>query len=413
MTDYMVSPTERETLRRLAGRLAELAGRPREQEKRKLWYAHNALEKTRPLVFCDPENGWSEIVESDKLECTGEIARQWEFLLRVYVFWGEEMGDDRVIEPIFGVPYVYSESDWGMHETKIGGESGGSYTWESPLKSYDDFDKLRFPEIVIDHDAGHELLRLAKDTFGDILEVRRRTSWWWSLGMTWTLVNLRGMEQIMYDMADHPDDLHRLMAFLRDGHLAKLNFLEREGLLDMNNDGTYVGSGGFGWTTELPRADFDGRVRTTDMWGFCESQETLGVSPEMFAEFIFPYQMSILERFGLNCYGCCEPLDKRWNVVRNTPNLRRVSVSAWCDIADMAEKVGDSYIFSFKPNPSSVAVSAFDEDRVRRDLREALSITQNCVVEVILKDVQTIQHDPSRVTRWVRIAQEEAQRVRK
>jgi hypothetical protein len=151
--------------------------------------------------------------------------------------------------------------------------------------------------------------------------------------MTWPLVDIRGLEQMMLDMVDHPDDLHRLMAFLRDGHLAKLEFLEQNDLLSLNNDGTYVGSGGFGWTDELPQADFDGHVRTCDMWGFAESQETVGVSPAMFAEFVFQYQLPILQRFGLNCYGCCEPLDKRWHIVKQVPNLRRVSISPWADKA--------------------------------------------------------------------------------
>jgi len=49
--------------------------------------------------------------------------------------------------------------------------------------------------------------------------------------MTWTLVNLRGLEQIMYDCYDHPDGLRSIMAILRDGTLAKLDFLEQNGLL--------------------------------------------------------------------------------------------------------------------------------------------------------------------------------------
>jgi hypothetical protein len=129
--------------------------------------------------------------------------------------------------------------------------------------------------------------------------------------MTEPLIKLRGLAQIMYDMIDRPDDVHRLMAFLRDAHVAKLDYLEQRRLLSLNNDGTYVGSGGFGWTQQLPQPDFDGRVRACDMWGFGESQETVGISPKMFDEFVFPYQLALLERFGLNCYGCCEPLDKR------------------------------------------------------------------------------------------------------
>ena len=171
----------------------------------------------------------------------------------------------------------------------------------------------------MDYEATQQIFSQAQEIMGDILEVRIKGVWWWTLGMTRTLINLRGLEQIMYDVYDHPQELHQLMAFLRDGHLAKLDFLEQNGLLSLNNDNTYVGSGGFGFTHELPQPDFSGEVRTKDMWGFAESQETVGFSPQLFEEFIFPYQYPLLDRFGLNCYGCCEPLNKRWEVVKKFP----------------------------------------------------------------------------------------------
>lgn len=60
---------------------------------------------------------------------------------------------------------------------------------------------------------------------------------------------------MLFDIADCPDDLHRLMAFLRDGCSAKLDYLSANGLLSLNNDGARVGSGGFGWIDELLEAD--------------------------------------------------------------------------------------------------------------------------------------------------------------
>ena len=129
----------------------------------------------------------------------------------------------------------------------------------------------------------------------------------------------------------------------------------------------------------------------------------------MFAEFVFPYQLSILERFGLNCYGCCEPLDARWSVVSQLPRLRRVSVSPWSNYATMAERLGDRYIYSMKASPTDLAMPTFDEERIRSELRRALQITRQCRVEVIMKDNHTICHDPRRVTRWVEIAHEEAE----
>jgi len=409
-SDQALGKTDREVLRRLAGNVASLSARRIEEEKRELWRRHNALERTRPIVFCDPENGWNEIIPPSQLECENPLARQWEMHLRKEIFWGAEMGDDYTIEPYFDVPYIRSDfDDWGLHETRIGGEDGGAFRWESPVKSEADLAKLRFPEIQLNNEATEHLAGLAEEILGDLLTVRIKTVWWWSLGMTRILIKLRGLEQIMYDLIDKPDLVHRLMAILRDGTLAALDFLEENGLLCLNSDGTYVGSGGLGWSEELPQPDFDGQVRLRDMWGFAESQETVGVSPEMFAEFIFPYQLPILERFGLNCYGCCEPLDKRWHIVQQIPNLRRVSVAPWSNLEKMAEKLGDRYIYSMKPSPTDLAMGTFDEKRIRAELRKALRIMRDCHVELIMKDNHTIGNDPQRVVRWVQIAREEAE----
>ena len=213
------------------------------------------------------------------------------------------------------------------------------------------------PTVQVNFEATQHLLDLAQDILGDLLTVRLRTNWWWTLGMTMKVAFLRGLEQMMYDMMDNPQLIHRFMSILRDGTLSLLDYLERENLLSLNNDGTYVGSGGLGWCRELPQPDFDGRVRMIDMWGFAESQETVGISPSMFAEFIFPYQLPLLERFGLNCYGCCEPLHGRWSIIKEIPRLRRVSVSPWANVPKMAEMLGADYIFSRKPSPADLATA--------------------------------------------------------
>lgn len=407
--DTVIEPFDRQILRHLAGEVAELAVRPLEKEKEKLWYKLNALEETRPLVFCDPENGWNEILTDRDLGCRGKLARDWEYLLRKEIWWASKMNDDRVTTGIFNIGYVYSESDWGMHEIKHGGERGGSYRWEAPLKDLDDLSKLHYPAIEVNYPATDRLFNLANEIMGDLLTVRKWNMWWWTLGLTWTLINLRGLEQIMFDMYDHPEGLHKLMAFLRDGTLAKLDFLEKNHLLPTNHRGDYVGSGGFGWTKELPQPDFNGSARTKDMWGFGESQETSLVHPDMFAEFVYQYQAPILERFGLNCYGCCEPLHKRWHVVKQTPRLRRVSVSPWCDVAAIADQLKDEYVLSLKPHPGKLAVKDFDEEEVRGEIRGKLAQAKGCRVEIIMKDNNTIANNPQHVIDWVRIAKEEAE----
>jgi hypothetical protein len=321
-----VSLADRQVLRRLAGETAALAARPVEAEKRRLWTDHNALRPTRPVIFCDPENSWHEIIPQNILECKGELARSWEWTLRREIFWGAQINDDRTVEPWFDIAIPHDEWDWRLHETYNGHEAGHAHVWEAPIQSEADLDRLHFPVLRIDPENASRLVELATEAFGDLLPVGLKTGWWWTLGMTQTLAHLRGLEQLMLDMVDNPDFFHRIMAIFRDGTLALLAELETQGLLCPNWD-SYVGSGGLGWSDELPQTDYTSQVQLRDMWGFCESQETVGVSPRMFAEFIFPYQLPIIEKFGLNCYGCCEPLNRRWPVVKQIPRLRRVSMS--------------------------------------------------------------------------------------
>jgi hypothetical protein len=147
-------------------------------------------------------------------------------------------------------------------------------------------------------------------------------------------------------------------------------------------------------------------VRVRDLWGLSESQETVGISPRMFGEFIFPYQLPIISRFGLSYYGCCEPVHNRWHIIRQIPNLRRVSVSPWCDEAFVADAVGDEVIYCRKPNPAIISTGHFDEGAIREDVRATLRAARGCTVEFAMKDVHTLSDEPLRLGRWVALARE-------
>ncbi len=68
--------------------------------------------------------------------------------------------------------------------------------------------------------------------------------------------------------------------------------------------------------------------------------------------------------FGLGCYGCCEPMDRKYDVVfRHITNLRRISVSPWSDVELAAENIRDRAIFSWKPDPARLC-AGFDEAEI-------------------------------------------------
>ena len=68
MAGYTMSAGDREILRALAQELRADAELPIQAERRKLWTAHNDLKTGQPLIFCDPENGWHEIITDDMLK---------------------------------------------------------------------------------------------------------------------------------------------------------------------------------------------------------------------------------------------------------------------------------------------------------------------------------------------------------
>jgi hypothetical protein len=124
----------------------------------------------------------------------------------------------------------------------------------------------------------------------------------------------------------------------------------------------------------------------------------------MFEDFVFRYQKPIIERFGFACYGCCEPVDLRWHIIKNLSNLRRVSVSPWADQRGMADKLGRNYVFSRKPNPTNISMEAWDEELIRKDLKQTMDIAGKLNLEIVMKDVHTVASQPWRLGRWTELA---------
>ena len=130
----------------------------------------------------------------------------------------------------------------------------------------------------------------------------------------------------------------------------------------------------------------------------------------MHEDFALRHEREYLQLFGLNCYGCCEPLHRKLDAVfRQVPRLRRLSISAWADVAACAAGIGQRCIFSWKPNPALLAGNSWNPAEVREGLREVCRQTRANVVEMIMKDTHTVRDDPRRLWDWVRIAREVAE----
>lgn len=402
-------------LRKLAERKAAGAADPVNRERRQAWYNLDGGSSWRPMVLAefggigDDQRPLSQ----DCLQCQDAWARGVEWGLRIELWQFEQLQDDHVIEPWINTGWQVRGTDFGVQKVDHRPDNNGKLgarSWEPALKNLDtDFAKLKHRTFSVDREASLAGKARLEEVFAGILPVRLRSGYWWTLGMTITAIDLIGLENLMLYMFDNPDGLHRLMGFLRDDNLAYARWLEQEGLLCLNNENDYIGSGSMGYTRDLPQPDApkDGKVRTKDQWVLLESQETVGVGPDLFEEFIFPYQNDVAAHFGKCYYGCCEPVNNRWHVLTRLPNLARVSVSPWADEAVMAAGCGTRIVFSRKPNPTLISTPHFDEVQIRADLRQTLRAAGKCRLEIIMKDVHTLSNDPGRLARWVQLAREE------
>ncbi len=166
-----------------------------------------------------------------------------------------------------------------------------------------------------------------------------------------------------------------------------------------------VGSGGLGYSDELPQpGSSPGNVRSTDLWGCATAQIFSAVSPRMHEEFALRYEKRWLARFGLNYYGCCEPLDGKVPILRQIPNLRKISMSPWINAERAIRNVGDRYVFSYKPTPAIFAEDCWRPEQARRALREFLEQSRGCIVEIIMKDISTVRYEPQRLWEWAALA---------
>ncbi|MCC6443499.1 MAG: hypothetical protein IT210_08585 [Armatimonadetes bacterium] len=414
ISQWKMNPDDLAILHSLARRKLEIAHDPVNLERKRLWHALDEDRAEKPMVLAESWVAYDDLPDS-KLSCREDWARGLEAGFRYEIFQFEKIGDDHVVEPWINCNWHVSGTDCGVEvKTRWAERVSGNISsrqWDYPIKDIRrDLDRLRPRGFRVDREASLAWKAHLEEAFAGLLPVRIRGGFFWSAGMTWPAIELIGLENMMRYMYTEPESLHRLMAFLRDDCLAHIDWLEKEDLLSLNNENDYIGSGSMGYSRALPQGD-NGSVKPGDMWVLSESQETVSVSPQMFEEFVFQYQLPVIERFGRCYYGCCEPVHTRWNVLKKIPNLKRVSISPWCDEEFMAREMGRDYVFSRKPNPTLISTERFDEEAIRSDIRKTLRAAAGCNVEIIMKDVHTLCGRPERMARWVELTRQTIEEI--
>jgi hypothetical protein len=415
----IINQEQRQKLRNLATKWMEFASLPVMQLRKKQWEAVKDLKAEKPMIFVETYT-ILDYVNKKEIINTDPYLRNIEMFMMEKIRHAEEIPDDIVLEPYIRIPWVLIISDYGVpiisqHAIDSGGNSLG-YSYNHPIKKIEDLSKLKLRKRRIDSARTKFLKELLEDIMGDIIQIKTGGHDYFSekdgdheylgtlyAGILQDLFKLIGNNNLFTWVYDSPDAIHKVMAFLRDDRIDHFKWMEKENLIFLNIDTYNMGMGSYGYVSDLPAKDYDGKkLRLKDCWGFADGQEIMGLSPQMFNEFFLPYLAEVTKIFGLLYFGCCESLQDRFEfIAKEMTNLRAVSVSGWSDLFKMGDLLSDKYVYSRKPIPAYISGDNPEWDLLKKDIKDTLLAAKKCTLEIIFRDIYTIHGDRSRLKRWV------------
>ena len=404
--------SERARLRELAQKQMEAYFSDKNQQRIAEWKLHNACKGSRPMVHVETDTFEQEMIDP-LLCCSDPVARRLERDLYRNFFNLCEFDDDWVVPNYFGIEWETWFHPFGHKVTRhsatdLNGKTVG-HQFDYVLSDLEeDWDKLGATDFGVDAVATQDYFDVAQETFGDLLPVKMVMNSLYAVP-TQHVVHLMGMENMCYAMYDTPELFQKMMSRLADDYLAWFEYLAKGGYLRPTAEFELLYQGSRCFTEELPADEVSS---SRQMWGFMDSQETVSISPEMFHSFIFPCYQRISRAFGCLSYGCCEPVSAVWKDIRTMENLRKVSISPWCDEEFMGEQLrGSRIIYHRKPSPNYLGVGhTLDEEALREHIRKTLHAARGCTLEFTQRDVYTVDQNPDKVRRYVQIFREEIDR---
>ena len=370
-----ISARDRELLRHRAQIQRDYANSPQNDVILKKWRAQAEGRREAPTVRLLFINFGYEVI-TPRLKCEGAQARKIESALLATLVGRELFDDDTPIAPTFDMTWHTHVQPFGIEAaiTRAAGPHAQGFHINPVIHDLAaEIDKLRGGSFGVDREATARRHELVEELLGDILPVRMVMG---SLpgGITNPLVHLMGMEAYYMALYDCPDAVHEAMEMGTHIYERYYDFLEKEQLLLPTNGLSPLSQESFAFTDELPR---DKVTRTTECWGFLESQETTAVSADTFGEFVFPYQQRLVDRFGLLSYGCCERVDAIWTKY----------LSTW-------------------PKRRKLSISPFNDEAITAYFKGVCEAASGCLFEIAQREVGTIFGDFERGRHYVRLAKE-------
>ncbi len=405
-----ISSQDKNILRQLGEQYINIAGLPVQKEKIKLWKSLNRGDMQRPMV-CIDQIPWNELNGNGELTCHVEdlFFRGIELDLRRKIYQWSHFPVDMVIEPFITIPQSIHNTGYGLgaeveYLSLNENETAPSQHYKRILNDDEDINKINDMKITVDEKLNTLHMQQAKDIFDGIAPVVLSHGLQFHLGIWDYMTTVLSIEDAYLEIMDRPDFVHACMERLTQSVIAGIHTANQ---LKIHDDITNTCHCSYVYTDELlPDCGKGKGPVSKNSWAFGMAQLFSSVSPQVTEEFELPYITRMAEHFGMIYYGCCDRLDDRMEFVKKIPNVKKVSCSPWSDRKIFAEKIGSELIMSNKPSPAFVATTNVDWDEVKNDLQSTIDAAKanNVNLELILKDISTVNFQPERLTQWAEIA---------
>lgn len=411
----LLTQNERETIRVLAQQYMEISTLQRQDETKQLWLNLNRCQMERPMVVID-QIPWHEMDVDGELHNSVQEPywRNVETELRRTLYKWKYMSADMVINPYIQLPRPVTQLSYGVEveEETLQSDTKNdvvSHKFVSQLQQLEDLEKIQTPKVRPNVKLEERIRQEAEVIFAGIAPFVM-TGVTLHVGVWDFLTQWMGIENIYIDLIERPEFLHKAMDKLTTATVELIEQMDEDGMFDAYTNMCHCS---YTFSDDLPTKGCDrNRPAAKDVWAFGLAQLFTSVSPQVTAEFEVPYMKRIFPYFGAIYYGCCDRLDDRLDIITQMPNIRKISCSPWSNREVFAEKLPKGYVMSSKPTPAFLAGGAFDEDAVRHDIQRTIRVAKEYDVplEMILKDISTVNYEPQRLWRWAQIAIEEVKR---
>jgi uroporphyrinogen-III decarboxylase len=245
------------------------------------------------------------------------------------------------------------------------------------IKSEEDLDKMEHPDFF--KSGLMPVIHRFYEEMNEVLDGRLKVMFpSWVRGPFCIAAHLRGLENILVDMLMEPEFVHKLMRFITDS--VKKWTIERSKFL---NEPITAG--------KLYNDEID-----------CPT-----VSPDMYREFVLPYEVELSEFYGgIKYWHSCGNTTKIFEQINKIPNLEMFHVSPWADEKKAAEIFNERIAFDICVDPQRNVLERNEVEMIER----LEQISDNCksrnfaIRADAFQQVGTLENDLGKIRLWDNVA---------